>query len=121
MTREEREALEQTSTKKSVKTTVNYFKKKNISQSTRDYQLNKYLQYGRRHQSMTKCSSIRIIQEELCQQSIWFKSTSNSTMISSALFNNFEQSSKTNVEKLHKWIMNKFEHRKTVLSYTENY
>ena len=50
MTREEREALSQRicnfyydSTKKSVKTTVNCFKKQNVSQSTRHYVLEKYL------------------------------------------------------------------------------
>ena len=50
MTREEREALEQRicnfyydSAKKSVKTTVNYFKKQ---RSTIYYVLKKYLQYG---------------------------------------------------------------------------
>ena len=52
MTREEREALEQCicnfyydSAKKSVKTMVNYFKKKNVPQSTIYYVLKKYLQY----------------------------------------------------------------------------
>ena len=52
MTREEREALEQRicnfyydSAKKSVKTTVNYFKKQNVPQSTIYYVLKKYLQY----------------------------------------------------------------------------
>ena len=52
MTREEREALSQRicnfhydSAKKSVKTTVNYFKKQNVPQST-IYVLKKYLQYG---------------------------------------------------------------------------
>ena len=53
MTREEREALSQricnfyyNSAKKSVKTTLNYFKKQNIPQSTIYYVLKKYLQYG---------------------------------------------------------------------------
>ena len=52
MTREERQALSQhicnfyhDSVKKSVKTTVNYFKKQNVSQSTIYYILKKYLQY----------------------------------------------------------------------------
>ena len=52
MTREEREALSQRfcnfyydSAKKSVKTTVNYFKKKNVPQSTIYYVLKKYLLY----------------------------------------------------------------------------
>ena len=52
MTHEEREALSQRicnfyydSTKKSVKTTVNYFKKQNVPQSTIYYVLKKYLQY----------------------------------------------------------------------------
>ena len=51
MTREEREALSQRicnfyydSAKKSVKTTVNYFKKQNVPQSTIYYVLKKYLQ-----------------------------------------------------------------------------
>ena len=53
MTREEREALSQRicnfyydSAKKSVKTTINYFKKQNIPQGTIYYVLKKYLQYG---------------------------------------------------------------------------
>ena len=53
MTREEREALSQRicnfyydSAKKSLKTTVNYFKKQNVPQSTIYYILKKYLQYG---------------------------------------------------------------------------
>ena len=53
MAREEREALEQRicnfyydSAKKAVKTTVNYFKKQNVPQSTMYYVLKKYLQYG---------------------------------------------------------------------------
>ena len=53
MTREEREALSQRicnfyydSAKKAVKTTVNYFKKQNVPQSTMYYVLKKYLQYG---------------------------------------------------------------------------
>ena len=53
MTHEEREALWQRiynfyydSAKKSVKTTVNYFKKQNVPQSTIYYVLKKYLQYG---------------------------------------------------------------------------
>ena len=53
MTREEREALSQRicnfyydSAKKSVKTTVNNFKKQNIPQGTIYYVLKKYLQYG---------------------------------------------------------------------------
>ena len=53
MTHEERKALEQRicnfyydSAKKSVKTTINYFKKQNVPQSTRYYVLKKYLQYG---------------------------------------------------------------------------
>ena len=41
---EEREALFATSTKKFVKTMVNYFKKQNVPQSMRDYRLKKYLQ-----------------------------------------------------------------------------
>ena len=53
MTREEREALEQRIcnfyydfAKKSIKTTVNYFKKQNVPQSTIYYVSKKYLQYG---------------------------------------------------------------------------
>ena len=53
MTHEEREALWQRiynfyydSAKKFVKTTVNYFKKQNVPQSTIYYVLKKYLQYG---------------------------------------------------------------------------
>ena len=53
MTREEREALSQRicnfyydSAKKSVKTTLNYFKKQNVPQITIYYVLKKYLQYG---------------------------------------------------------------------------
>ena len=53
MTCEEREALEQRIcslyydfAKKSVKTTVNCFKKQNVLQSTRYYILKEYLQYG---------------------------------------------------------------------------
>ena len=53
MTREEREALSQhicnfcyDSAKKSVKTTVNYFKKQNVPQNTIYYVLKKYLQCG---------------------------------------------------------------------------
>ena len=53
MTHEEREALSQRicnfyydSDKKSVKTTVNYFKKQNVPQSTIYYVLKKYLLYG---------------------------------------------------------------------------
>ena len=53
MTREEREALLQRfcnfyydSAKKSVKTTVNYFKKQNVPQSTIYYVFKKYLLYG---------------------------------------------------------------------------
>ena len=53
MTHEEREALWQLiynfhydSAKKSVKLTVNYFKKQNVPQSTIYYVLKKYLQYG---------------------------------------------------------------------------
>ena len=53
MTHEEREALSQRiynfyydSARKSVKTTVNYFKKQNVPQSTIYYLLKKYLQYG---------------------------------------------------------------------------
>ena len=52
MAREEREALEQRSgnfyyesAKTSLKTTVNYFKKQNVPQSTRHYVLQKYSQY----------------------------------------------------------------------------
>ena len=53
MTREEREALSQRicnfyydPAKKSVKTTLNYFKKQNVPQSTIYYVLKKYLLYG---------------------------------------------------------------------------
>ena len=53
MTREEREALSQCicnfyydSAEKYVKTTVNYFKKQNVPQSTTYYVLKKYLLYG---------------------------------------------------------------------------
>ena len=53
MAREEREALKQRicnfyydSAKKSVKTTVNYFKKQDVPQSTIFYVLKKCLQYG---------------------------------------------------------------------------
>ena len=53
MTREEREALSQRicnfyydSPKKSVKTTINYFKKQNVPQRTIYYVLKKYLLYG---------------------------------------------------------------------------
>ena len=53
MTLEEREALSRhicnfyyDSAKKSVKTTVNYFKKQDVPQSTIYYVLNKYFQYG---------------------------------------------------------------------------
>ena len=53
MTREEREAISQRicnfyydSAKKSVKTTVNYFEKQNVPQSTIYYVLKKYLLYG---------------------------------------------------------------------------
>ena len=50
MTREERKAricnFYYDSAKKSIKTTVNYFKKQNVPQSTRYYVLKKYLQYG---------------------------------------------------------------------------
>ena len=53
VTHEEREELEQhisnfyyDSAKKSIKTTVNYFKKQNVPQSMIYYVLKKYLQYG---------------------------------------------------------------------------
>ena len=53
MTREERKTLSQRiynfyydSAKKFVKTTVNYFKKQNVPQSTIYYSLKTYLQYG---------------------------------------------------------------------------
>ena len=71
MTREEREALSQRicnfyydSAKKSVKTTVDYFKKQNVPQSTIYYVLKVFTIWN--HQgSVTKWSSTQIIQEEL--------------------------------------------------------
>ena len=53
MTRKEREALSKSicnfyydSAKKSIKATVDYFKKQNVLQCTRYFVLKKYLQYG---------------------------------------------------------------------------
>ena len=53
MTHEEREALQQgicnfycDSTRKSVETTVSYFKKQDVSQNTMYYVIKEYLQYG---------------------------------------------------------------------------
>ena len=61
MTREEREALSQRicnfyydSSKKSVKTTVNYFKKQNVPQSTIYYVLKKYFTIWNHQGSVTK-------------------------------------------------------------------
>ena len=72
MTREEREALSQhicnfhyDSAKKSVKTTVNYFKKQNVPQSTIYYVLKKVFTIWNHQGSVTKWSSTQIIQEEL--------------------------------------------------------
>ena len=82
---EEREALSQRicncyydSAKKSIKTTVNYFKKQTVSQSTIYYVLKRYLQYGTikdlsRSTHPLKLSTKNL--DKIYQQSMWFKST----------------------------------------------
>ena len=72
MTDEEREALTQgicnfyyDSAKKSVKTTVNYFKKQNVPQSTIYQCIEEVFTIWNHEGSVTKWSSTQIIQEEL--------------------------------------------------------
>ena len=91
MTHEEREALSQDicnfyydSAKKPIKTTVNYFKNLNAHQSTICYALKKYLSYGTTKDLSRSGHPLKLSKKNLnntCQQSIWFKSTSNSTTI----------------------------------------
>ena len=60
MTCEEREALQQTSTKNSVETTVNYFKKKIFHQRC----IKKVFTIWKQQESVTKCLATQIIQEK---------------------------------------------------------
>ena len=100
MTCEEREALEQRicsfyydSAKKSVQITVNYFKKEDVAQSTINYVLKEYLQYGTTKDLSQSAPPFKLSKKNLnkiSQQSMCFKSMSNSTTILNALFNNFE-------------------------------
>ena len=85
MTGEESEALPQRignfyydSAKKSLKMTVNYFKKQNLPQSTIYYVLKKYLK-DRITKDLSRSARLLKLSKKnlnkICQQSMWFKST----------------------------------------------
>ena len=141
MTRAQREVLSQRicnfycdAAKKSVKTTVNYFKKQNIPQNTVYYILKKYLRYGTTKDLSRNGRPVKLSTKDLNRL---VKSVNNRCARSQRkLGRRFRVHQSTisinlrsehrllyeNVKKLQKWIQknNRDEHEKTVANFIEN-